>query len=198
MNQDQAFRDLSLLILCGSTQPNSQSLKVAKCLHGYLSDIRVESYLLDLHRLNLPAVGVGSDDDWQPRFREAQSLCSKVAGVVLVSPEYNGGPSPAILNFMLYINSELRHKPVFLVGVSAGRGGTYPIAALKQIGSKDTGYVVIPETTIVSQVNDLLNDGTLEIVADTTTADKEVRQALQDNLKWLIKYAQALRGLRTD
>ena len=186
----------SLLVISGSTQPKSQSLKVAQSIYNHLKSRQQPVELLDLHVLNLPFVGAPpADKDWQSKCREAQEICRQSAGLVLISPEYNGGPSPAILNFMLYITDELKHKPVLLVGVSAGRGGAYPIAALRQNGCKDTGYVVLPESVIVSHVNSLLNDQSLEIKDSLSPADSEVRQSLAENLQLLGRYASALQDL---
>ena len=189
--------NLPLLVLSGSTQPESQSLKVAQAVCGYLKSRGGAADLVDLHTLNLPFVGATpADQNWRLKWQKTQKICQEAAGLVIISPEYNGGPSPAILNFMLYIKDELRHKPALLVGVSAGRGGAYPIAALRQNGCKDTGYVVLPESVIVSQVNACLNDRSLDLNEDLKPADLEVRQALRAQLHFLQRYAASLQALR--
>ncbi len=192
------FQDLSLLIISGSTQAGGQSLKVARYLEAYLKHHQIENFLVDLHALKQPFVGLQQDDlSWPERWLPIEKQLSAVDGVVLVSPEYNGGPSPAILNFMLYVFDQLAHKPVLLVGVSAGRGGAYPLAALRQNGFKDPAYVVIPESVIVSRVTEVLNDhnfaGSGKAVLDG--ADTEVRQHLAQALKMLLVYARALKGV---
>ena len=117
--------DLFLVIISGSSQVQGQSLKVARYTQAVLDDRQINNQLIDLHQLNLPIFGTPSPDtSWSQRWQEASASLQKAWGLVLVSPEYNGGPSPAILNLMLYVQDELRHKPVLTMGVSAGRGGT--------------------------------------------------------------------------
>ena len=187
------YQDLSLVIVSGSTQPSGQSLKVARYIEAYLKHHRLTSLVVDSHALDLPLIGVQKDKAWHARWQPVEKRLAEADGVVLVSPEYNGGPSPALLNFMLYVSDQLAHKPVLPVGVSAGRGGAYPLLGLRQFGPKDPAYVVIPDGVIVSFVNDVLNDHDFE--GGGEPADAEVRRRLAEALTTLLAYAQALRGL---
>ena len=188
------YKDLSLLIVSGSTQSGGQSLKVARYLEAYLKHHQLESSVIDSHALDLPLIGTQKDKVWHDRWQPVEKRLAEVDGVVLVSPEYNGGPSPALLNFMLYVVDQLTHKPALLIGVSAGRGGTYPLTGLRQFGFKNPAYVVIPQSVIVSSVNNVLNDHNFES-SKLDPADAELRQRLAEALTALLAYARALRGL---
>lgn len=192
MSKFSKFSRQRLLIVSGSTQAEGQSLKVANYIGAYLKAQKIDNSVLDLHVSNLPFFGWHQQDPaWSETWSEISGSLKRADGIVLVSPEYNGGPSPAILNLMLYVNDELQHKPVLLVGVSAGRGGAYPTAALRQSGPKDPRYVVLPDNLIISRVQDVLNDHDFE-KEDLTPADREVRQSVSRNLLTLLNYARAL------
>ena len=196
-SSDIRTRGLSLLIISGSTQKDGQSLKVAKYVRACLDQYAVESFLVDLHTLNLPFFGLHRKEaSWRERWQAAQSNFERSQGVVLISPEYNGSLSPAVLNLMLYVDNSLAHKPVLTIGVSAGRGGAYPLAALRQNGFKDPAYVLIPQSVIVSHVNEVLNDrrstGQDERFSE---ADNAIRQRIDESLNSLFAYAQALKDV---
>ena len=195
MKDIEQYNDMKLLIISGSTQESGQSLKVARYLEAYLKHSGIESSVVDAHALDLPLIGVQKDSSWHKRWQPVEEQMAAANGVVIVSPEYNGGPSPAILNIMLYVSDQLAHKPVLLVGVSAGRGGAYPLAALRQLGFKDPAYVVIPDGVIVSHVNKILNDHDFERDEDLQDSDKEVRRHLAEASNMLLAYARALKGM---
>jgi len=50
-------------------------------------------------------------------------------------------------NFFLYAgNTALAHKPAYLVGISASRGGSYPIAELRMSSYKNSYLCYIPNS----------------------------------------------------
>ena len=195
MKDIEQYKNLKLLIISGSTQESGQSLKVACYLEAYLKHNGISSSVVDAHVLDLPLIGVQKDSAWHKRWQPVEERMAEADGVILVSPEYNGGPSPAILNIMLYVSDQLAHKPVLLVGVSAGRGGAYPLMALRQLGFKDPTYVVIPEGVIVSHVHKLLNDHDFERSESLESDDAEIRRRLSEASRMLLAYARALKGM---
>lgn len=193
----QDNKNLFILVISGSSQENGQSLKVAKYFKLCLSKLGVENHLLDLFALDLPFFGQHlKDKSWQNRWQKEEPYFKKADGVVLVSPEYNGSASPAILNLMLYIDDPLAHKPVLPVGVSGGRGGAYPLANLRQNGYKDPAYTLIPGSVIVSHVDGVLNDHDSVGQSDRLTeAENDLRLNIDHNLQMLLVYAKALQGV---
>ena len=195
MEDIRKYKDLKLLVISGSTQESGQSLKVARWLETYLRKAGIGVSLVDAHALDLPLIGTQKDSSWHTRWKPVEEAMAEADGLVLVSPEYNGGPSPAILNIMLYVSDQLAHKPVLPIGVSAGRGGAYPISALRHLGPKDPAYVVIPDGVIVSHVNGVLNDHGSEPNENLEGGDAEVRRRLAEASKVLLAYARALKGM---
>ena len=180
------------MIVSGSSQDSGQSLKVSRYLEAYLEDNLIKADVVDLYSLNLPLIGHQSTSNWHKRWQAVEKQLQTANGVILVSPEYNGGPSPALLNMMFYVQDQLRHKPALLVGVSSGRGGAAPILGLQQFGVKDTGYVIIPGSVIVSNVGSVLNDHSFSDEAELKEEDSRIRKRLAKSLLTLLAYAQSL------
>lgn len=185
-----------ILVVSGSTQETGQSHKVAGYIAGCLKARGATSRIVNLHELNPPYFGHHQDQAWQARWRAVEGDLEKVDGLVLVSPEYNGSASPALFSFMYYVGDHLAHKPVLPVGVSAGRGGAYPLANLRQNGFKDTCYVMVPADVIVSHVHKLFDD--ISVIGPTETvseAEQEVRLRIERALGVLLAYVAALGNL---
>ena len=144
---------LKIAVVSASSQKGAQSLRVAQDLQRRLNLLATEikTELIDLHQLSLPIFASRySDNDWTKRLEVALSQLDNIAGLVLVTPEWNGSANPAWANLLLYVGDRLAHRPVFAVGVSAGRGGAYPLVDVRAHGYKDTGYLILPESLIVS------------------------------------------------
>lgn len=169
----------------------SQSLKVSEWLAEHLRSLDSEAEVLDLHKFKLPIFDDG-ETNADNRDDLLQQLDSADA-YVFVSPEWNGMMSHGLINMIHHANStSMAHKPVMLVGVSAGRGGTYPIAQMLQIGQKNRHYVISPERLIVGGVKDMLNNHDMS----DDTNDIAVKERADYALKILLAYAEATQLIR--
>ena len=188
--------EMMIGVISTSSRQGSYSLKVADNLASRLVAAGVEAFVVDLHKLDLPLFGslavsqAATDglDKIKPKLQAAD-------GFVVVTPEWNGTAAPGWSNLMLFIDDALAHKPVMPVGVSAGRGGAYPLVALRAASYKNSRYVVIPESLIVSHCQEAFND-------DGSLADSPAAESLGPRadyaLKVLVAYAQALKTVRSD
>lgn len=183
---------MKIVAISGSTQANSQSLKLAKYLQARLETKQATANLVDLHKLNLPILG-SADKSWQPAWQTAEKKLAAADGYVFVVPEWNGTAAPGLRNMLLYTAGQtLAHKPVMVVGVSAGRGGARPIMDVRAAGHKDTRYLIIPESLIVSQCHEVFNDQNF----DKDAPDIYLKQRADYSLSLLLEYARALQSVR--
>ena len=184
-------------IIAGSHRPQSQSGKVARFIAARLQALQAgaECFVLDLGRAPLPLwdEGVWSADAavmdvWRPVSAELGGCDA----AVVVAPEW-GGMAPAALKnlFLFAADGCLYHKPGLIVGVSASRNGTHPVAELRVSSYKNTHLQYISEHVIVRQVGDVLN-------AEAAQSDEDayIRQRLDYSLSVLAEYAKALRQVR--
>lgn len=182
---------MKIVVISASPRSNSQSLKVAKYLTSRLNTLSAEATTLDLHELKLPVYD--ASDSIPEGLAEAKSLLASSDGYVFVSPEWNGMASVALLNLMHYLeDNELAHKPVMLVGVSATRGGSYPVIQLRSLGYKNRHFIISPECLVVTTCKDVLNDD----VQSDDAPDIYIKRRADYALKVLVEYAKALQNVR--
>lgn len=188
---------MKIVLISGSHRKVSQSQKVAQfaCKMLTQNDSTVLAEVLSLAELNLP---MWDEEVWQnsPRWKEkfgpvSQKLAA-ADGIVVVSPEWAGMVPPALKNlFLLCSNDELTHKPGLIVGVSAGKGGSYPVAELRMSSYKNNHIAYMPEHIIVRDVEHVLNSDTAQSPDDTL-----LRERLDYALRLLKSYSLALGPVR--
>ncbi|XXY69353.1 NAD(P)H-dependent oxidoreductase [Sorangium sp. So ce291] len=184
-------------MISGSHRNGSESGKVARYVQQQLTsspDVS-STYALDLADNPLP---LWDPEVWQPSEKWA-SVWSPISAelaasdaFVVVAPEWGGMVPAGLKNFFLLCSrGELAHKPALIVAVSAGMGGSYPIAELRMSSYKNTYLCYIPDHVIVRNVRGLLNDP-----AAQSPDDERIRERLRYGLGLLLQYGKALQFVR--
>lgn len=184
---------MNTVVISASMRPNSQSIKIANYLHRVIQAEGHTSQVLDLAVMRLPLY---DDQDHLELKLEVTNIKEVLAGTdsyVVVTPEWNGMASIGFLNMLHYIEHEMAHKPIMLVGVSATRGGSYPLQQLRTMGYKNRHYIIIPENIVVTDCKNVFNDDNLSDDAPDIYLKKRANYAL----KVLAAYADALAGVRS-
>jgi azobenzene reductase len=187
-------------IVSGSHRLNSQSLKTAQYLQKQIEKNGGKASVTDLSHASLPMwderVWAGDEafaKTWNPianQLRAADSL-------IIIVPEYHGMAGPAMKNFFLFCTSDLvAHKPGLLVSVSAGAGGTYPIAEMRMSSTKNCRLNDIPDHVIVRDANHVLNDELPAAGTPQLASDEFIRKRIDYSLAMLDQYAKALKQVR--
>ena len=104
-----------------------------------------------------------SEDAWDDnsslstqKLASLQDNIDSCDGYVVLSPEWGGMVAPGLKNFML-MSGSFKYKPAYLIGVSAGRGGAYPIAELRMSSYKNNQIMYLPEHLIIRDVENVFN-----------------------------------------
>jgi len=95
--------------------------------------------------------------------------------------------------FLMCGRQELAHKPGMLIGISASRGGAYPVAELRVSSYKNTRLCYIPENILLRNVNELLHG---PITAESSEEDRYLRTRIDYAIEVLFLYADGLRNVR--
>jgi NAD(P)H-dependent FMN reductase len=188
---------MKFAIVAGSHRKNSQSDKVSNYLAARLRALVPggEASVLSLAGNPLP---LWDEEVWAkaPRWQEAwkpfADTLHAAEAVAFVVPEWAGMVPPAFKNFLLLCTRELRHKPVLIVSISSGIGGSYPVSELRMSGYKNTFISYLPEHVIVRNVEKVLNDGP----ANAALEEDRLRERIDDSLKLLGVYGEAYRQIR--
>jgi len=185
-----------VVILSGSHRKDPQSFKVAQYLQKRLRDnYQTESEIINLAEVEIPLWDEGvweNTEKWQKVWGPLAEKLKAAEGLITIAPEWAGMVPPGVKNFFLLCTpKEIGHKPNMLVGVSASRGGAYPIAELRSSGYKNNKMLHIPDHLIVRDVNDVMNEG--EAANDS---DTYIRERADWTLGVLLTYMEALTPLR--
>jgi multimeric flavodoxin WrbA len=179
-------------IIVGSSRQNAQSAKVGQ----YVSSLVTAKHSIHSVKDLLPKLW---DNDvfesMQEQFAAKNEIFSKelnqADAFIFVVPEWNGMVPPAMKNLFVICDKELAHKPALLVTVSAGMGGSYPIAELRMSSYKNSRVCYIPDHVIVQHVEQVLN------TPDSANEDDTcIRERLAYSVKVLEEYAKAFQSIR--
>lgn len=184
-------------IISGSHRNNSQSIRVSKWIEKRFLDLGItkRTSILELATANIPLWDEGTwegEERWKKIWGGYSQDLSSCDAFVIVAPEYGGMVPPALKNiFLLASNQELAHKPALIVGISAGRSGTYPVAELRMSSYKNTRICYLPDHMILRDVEKLF-------IADKPSDkfEESTRDRLDYFLKVLAEYSKALATVR--
>jgi NAD(P)H-dependent FMN reductase len=180
---------LKLHVVIASTRPGRVGLPVAQWFlefaraHG-----KFEVELVDLKAVNLPLL----DEPQHPRFRKYENAHTKawsasVASAdafVFVTPEYNYGVAPALVNALDYLYAEWNYKPAAFVSYGGLAGGTRAVAMAKQILTT-LKMVPLVESVIIPFVSNHIDKESGKFRA-TDVHEKSAVDALQELHRWAI------------
>ncbi|RYZ99884.1 MAG: NADPH-dependent oxidoreductase [Proteobacteria bacterium] len=189
---------MKFAIVAGSHRKNSQSDKVANYLRARLSALvsGAEGTVLSLAGNPLPLWDEevwAKAPKWQEAWRPYGEALHAAEAMIFVVPEWGGMVPPAFKNFLLLCSAETRHKPVLIVSVSSGIGGSYPVSELRMSGYKNTFISYLPEHLIVRNVTQVLNEG----APNAALEEDRLRERIDDTLKLLGVYGEAYRAIRS-
>ncbi|MFT8246159.1 NADPH-dependent FMN reductase [Roseomonas sp. BN140053] len=122
-------------VIC-STRPGRVGEPIANWFHAAAqAHNRFDARLVDLAALNLPIY----DEPRHPRLaqyehehtRRWSASVAAADAFVFVTPEYNYGPPPALLNALNYVYNEWNYKPAGFVSYGGMSGGIRAVLAGK-------------------------------------------------------------------
>ena len=129
---------LVLNVIIASTRPGRVGESVAQWFHGAAKDHSgFDVRLVDLAEVGLPVY----DEPNHPRVRQYvhehtkrwSAIVDAADAFVFVTPEYNFGPTPALVNALNYVYNEWAYKPAAFVSYGGVSGGLRGVQMAKQI-----------------------------------------------------------------
>ncbi len=124
-----------VVIISASVREGRNSHRVALYFNSYLEENSLaESEILDLKSYNFPLFGERLKYQKRP-LASASGFAEKVRnadGVIIITPEYNGGYPASLKNAIDLLTDEWKKKPVAICTVSDGSfGGTQVLTSLQ-------------------------------------------------------------------
>ncbi len=178
-----------LTLIVGTNRPGSNSRKVAQVIAGLYGELGVAVRTLDLAQLPPEIFSPASYAEKPASFQPFNDAVTSADGVILVSPEYNGG-IPGVLKYfidMLKFPESFERRPVCFVGVAAGIWGALrPIEQLQAIFGYRNAFIY-PERVFLPRIDSLLTEaGGLK--------DPEVVDRLRSQATGFVDFVERLRG----
>lgn len=166
-----------ITLVVGTNRPGSRARAVSKHVEEIYRDLGVQLTTVDLANLPPEIFNPNSYEETPASFAPFQQAITDAHGLVIVTPEYNGG-FPGVLKYfidMLDFPASFERRPVCFVGVAKGMWGALrPVEQLQAIYAYRNGYVY-PERVFMPGIDKLLDDsGRLK---DTSLIDRLKKQA---------------------
>lgn len=192
---------LNILVIPGSNRKGSLSSKLAHVAAGRATLAGAHAEVLELRGLSLPVYdgdieAVMGVPEGAYRLRDAIAKCD---AVLLVTPEYNGFPTPLVINAFDWLSripaaegtlsglSATANKPVGLMSASPGAGGALrSMNFVRQFLQMAFAMLVVPQQFALGVANEAFDDaGTLK--------DARAVKSVETVLQALSKLAAAVR-----
>ena len=149
-----------IVIISGTNRPGSNTRKVTANIESVYSALGVPFQVLDLAQLPTEIILPSAYAQKPAAFQRFADMVLAADGLVVVSPEYNGG-IPGILKLfidMLPFPESFEQRPVCFVGVAAGLWGALrPVEQLQAIFGYRNAYVY-PERVFMPGIGNLLDE----------------------------------------
>jgi NAD(P)H-dependent FMN reductase len=150
-----------IAIISSSIRTGRNSHRVALFFKNYLEvNRKATAEILDLLEYNFPLFNerLKFQEFPLPAVLDFAEKIKTADGVIIVTPEYNGGYPASLKNIVDLLYDEWHHKPVAISTVSSGPfGGTQVITALQFSLWKMKAWLV-PATFPVSQVHETFDE----------------------------------------
>ena len=180
-----------ITLIVGTNRPGSNSRKVAAHIEEIYAGLKVPLTVLDLAKLPIDVFLPQAYAEKPAAFQPFSDAVLAADGLVVVTPEYNGG-MPGVLKYfidLLKFPESFQSRPVCFVGVAAGVWGALrPVEHLQQIFGYRNAFLY-PERVFLPGINSLLDDaGHLK--------DPELLGRLQKQAAGFVDFVEKVKGVK--
>ena len=180
-----------LTLVVGTNRPDSNTRKVAYQVEEIYRGLNVPLNVIDLAKMPAEIFNPLSYAEKPKTFQPFADAILQSTGLVIVTPEYNGG-IPGVLKYfidMLKFPESFERRPVCFIGLGAGVWGALrPVEHLQQIFGYRNAFVY-PERVFFPKVNELLD-------ASGRLNDRELVNRLKNQAIGFIRFVEKLKAIR--
>lgn len=179
-----------MTLLVGTNRPGNNTLRVCKHIEEIYAELKVPLKVLDLAYLPEEIFQRAAYGEKPVAFRPFADAILHSSGLIIVSPEYNGG-IPGVLKYfidMLKFPESFHHRPVCFVGLARGMWGALrPVEQLQAIFGYRNAFMY-PERVFLPKIEELLNDA-------GRIRDPEVLARLHAQAAGFVDFVEKIRGI---
>jgi len=185
---------MKIAIVSASVRTGRKSHRVALFLKKFIeSNKYADVEILDLKEYNFPVFEERLQYQKNPS-PEALDFAERIRsadGVIIVTPEYNGGYPASLKNAVDLLVSEWKRKPIALASASGGPFAASQVLTSLLFSLWKIGALVVPVLFQTPKVQEAYDEGGNP--ADREIAEKKAT-ALISELKWCIEAAARMRS----
>jgi len=178
-----------IVIISGTNRPGSNTRKVSARVESLYRALGVETLVLDLAALPADLFSPTAYAAKPAGFSHFTDPILAADGLVVVTPEYNGG-MPGVLKYfidMLPFPESFEQRPVCFVGLAAGLWGALrPVEQLQTIFGYRNAYL-FPERVFMPGINRVLDEAGQFTNPDTL-------ERLKSQAAGFVGFVETLRG----
>jgi chromate reductase, NAD(P)H dehydrogenase (quinone) len=179
-----------ITVIVGTNRPDSNTRKVARHVEEIYADLKVPLHVLDLAQLPPEIFSSAAYAQKPASFQPFAQAVLKSSGLVVVTPEYNGGV-PGVLKYfidMLKFPESFERRPVCFVGLSAGIWGALrPVEQLQHIFAYRNAYLY-PDRVFISQIGNILD-------ANGRLTSQEILKRLRTQAEGFVDFVERLQKI---
>ena len=180
-----------LTLIVGTNRPGSNTRKVARQVESVYASLGVPLQVLDLAKLPAEIFSPTAYGEKPRSFTPFAEAILQAAGIIVVTPEYNGG-LPGVLKYfidMLKFPESFAQRPVCFVGLGAGMWGALrPVEQLQMIFGYRNAFVY-PERVFLPKINDLLDES-------GSFTDPEISERLKNQAQGFVDFVERQKGVK--
>ena len=177
-----------ITLISGTNRPDANSRKVVANVQSIYDAMGVENQILDLADMPAEIFSPESYETKPESFALLSDAVVNATGLVLTTPEYNGG-MPGVLKYfidMLPFPESFEGRPVCFIGCAAGMWGALrPVEQLQQI----FGYrnaLIYPERVFIPGVFKAFNE-------EGKLADEKLIERLEAQANGFVDFVEKLK-----
>ncbi len=177
----------NIVIISSSIRTGRKSNRVALYFQKYLSDNKLaKAEIVDLMVYDFPLFHEKLSEQKNPskKVLEFTKKIITADGILIVTPEYNGGYPASLKNVIDLLYKEWHHKPIAISTVSGGAFGGSQAIVLLQFSLWKIGATMVTAMFPVPNVEKTFDEN--GIATDKATTDKLARLFINE-LLWTIK-----------
>jgi NAD(P)H-dependent FMN reductase len=176
----------NISILSASVRNGRNSHRVALYFKHYLEENKLANVsIIDLKEYNFPIFEERLQfisDPSETTLSFANEVI-KADGIILVTPEYNGGYPASLKNAIDLLYAEWKRKPIGIASVSAGAFAGAQVLTSLQFSLWKIGALTIPALFQVGTVEKTFDEN--GIPSDVTATDKRAAAFINELMHWV-------------
>jgi NAD(P)H-dependent FMN reductase len=176
-----------IAIISSSVRTGRKSPRVAMYFRNYLEESKAATAeILDLAEFNFPIFEerLRFQKDPLPSVLQFAEKIKKADGVIIVTPEYNGGYPPSLKNVIDLLYAEWKKKPLAISTISDGVFGGAQVITSLQFTLWKIGAWVVPVMFPVPKVDETFSEA--GVPSDKSAMDKRAA-TFTGELLWAIE-----------